>query len=142
MIKIKWEKPPTGTVKLNIDGAFSKITLEAGLGGVFRNSNEYWTVGFHKSGHAASAMQAELMALHECLKIAKEMKFLKIEIETDSTEIINLLYKNNQILSNIIFECRLLKHQLKLPTLRHNFREGNVVAHLLAKEAVKNFIPT
>lgn len=87
-------------------------------------------------------MQAELLALQEGLKIAKDMNFPKIEIETDSTEIINLLYKNNQILSNTIFKCRLLMHQLKLPTLRHNFREGNEAAHLLSMEVVKDFIPT
>lgn len=32
-------------------------------------------------------------------------------------------------------------HQLKLPILRHNFREGNGVAHLLAKEVVNHFKP-
>nr|XP_009790931.1 PREDICTED: uncharacterized protein LOC104238303 [Nicotiana sylvestris] len=78
LIEIRWNKPPQNIIKLNIDGAFSKSTLEAGLGGVFRNKNGDWIFG-------------------------------------------------------------LLMHQLKHPILRHNFKEGNVIAHLLAKEAVKNF---
>ncbi|XP_075099211.1 uncharacterized protein LOC142176053 [Nicotiana tabacum] len=141
-IGIKWDKPPPGTVKLNIDGAYSQNTMTTGLGGVFRNNNGNWIIGFHKLGHATSSTHAELMALHEGLRIAREMNFLKMKIETDPTEIIKLLYEDNQYLSNIILECRLLMHQLKLPTLRHNLREGNEVAHLLAKEVVKNFSPT
>nr|XP_018630872.1 uncharacterized protein LOC108947408 [Nicotiana tomentosiformis] len=116
--------------------------MEAGLGGVFRNSNGDWILDFHKSCHAASVMQAELMALQEGLKLAKEMNFPKMKIETDSTKIIKLIYDDNQYLSNTILDRRLLMQQPKLSALRHNFRERNEVAHLLAKEVVKHFIPT
>nr|XP_009601887.2 uncharacterized protein LOC104097078 [Nicotiana tomentosiformis] len=115
--------------------------MAAGLSGIFRNSNGDWIVGFHKSFHATSAIQAELMALQEGLKIARDMNFVDMKIETDSTEIIKLLYEDNQYLSNTIIEYRLLMHRLKLPTLKYNFREGNEVAHLLAKEVVKDFSP-
>ncbi|XP_075097978.1 uncharacterized protein LOC142175291 [Nicotiana tabacum] len=112
------------------------------LGGIFRNSNGDWIVGFHKAGHAISPMHAELMALQEGLKIAREMNFQKLEIETDCAEIIKLIYEDNYYLSNIVHECRLLMHQLNLPPLRLNFIEGNEVAHVLAKEAVKNLSST
>lgn len=84
--------------------------MAASLGGIFKNSSGDWIVGFHKAGHATSPTQAELMALQEGLKIAREMNFHKIKIETDSTDIIKLIYEDNGYLSNIVHECRLLKH--------------------------------
>lgn len=65
-----------------------------------------------------------------------EMNFTKMEIETNSTKIIKLMGKDNQSFTNTLLDCRLLMHQLKVSILRHNFREGNGVAHQLAKEAI------
>ncbi|XP_019236284.1 PREDICTED: uncharacterized protein LOC109216573 [Nicotiana attenuata] len=140
-IDIKWDKPPNGTIKLNIDGAFSSNNKVAGLGGTFKNSNGDWIVGFHKVSHAISPTHAELMALQEGLKVAKEMNFQNMEIETYCTEVVKLIYEDSYNFSNIVNECRWLMHQLKPPPpplLKHNFREGNAVAHVLAKEAIKN----
>uniref|UniRef100_A0A1U7XX33 Uncharacterized protein LOC104238416 n=1 Tax=Nicotiana sylvestris TaxID=4096 RepID=A0A1U7XX33_NICSY len=109
----------------------------AGLGGAFRNSNRDWIMGFHKASQAISPTHAELMALLEGLKVAKEMNFLNVEIETDCTDVIKLIYEDSYKFSNIVSECRWLMHQLKLQHL-HNFREGNEVAHMLAKDAIKS----
>ncbi|XP_009792463.1 uncharacterized protein [Nicotiana sylvestris] len=138
-VKINWNKLPTNTIKLNINGAFFKATLEAGLGGVFRNKDGDWIFRYCRSAYASSVMHCELMALHEGLNIAKHLDLCNIEIEIDSTDSILMLNENNPNLSNLILECRLLVYQLKHPILRHNFREGNEIAHLLAKEALKNF---
>nr|XP_016513463.1 PREDICTED: uncharacterized protein LOC107830431 [Nicotiana tabacum] len=125
-------------IKLNCDGAFSSNNNAAGLGGAFRNNNGDWIMGFHKASQIISPTHAELMALLEGLKIAKEMNFLNLEIETDCTNVIKLIYEDSYNFSNIVSEYRWLMHQLKLPHLKHNFREGNEVAHMLAKEAIKN----
>ncbi|XP_075104148.1 uncharacterized protein LOC142178469 [Nicotiana tabacum] len=135
--EIKWDKPPKDMIKLNCDGIFSSNNSAAGLGGAFRNSNGDWIMGFHNAIQAFSPTHAELMALLEGLKIAKEMNFINLEIETDCMDIIKLMYEDSNNFSDIIFECRWLMHQLKLPILKHNFREGNEVAHLMAKEAIK-----
>ncbi|XP_009762833.1 uncharacterized protein [Nicotiana sylvestris] len=102
LIEIRWIKPPPNTIKLNIDEAFSKYTLEAGLGGVFRNNNGDWIVSYCKSTYDSSVKYCELMALHEGLKIAQELGFSKNEIETDSTDAISLLNDNNPNISNLI----------------------------------------
>ncbi|XP_075108971.1 uncharacterized protein LOC142180796 [Nicotiana tabacum] len=107
------------------------------LGGAFRNSKGNWLVGYHKSSQAISPIHAELLALLEGLKIAKEMNFLSMEIETDCTDVIKLIYEDNTNYSNIVSECRRLMHQLKIPQMKHNFREGNMVVHLLAMQAAK-----
>ncbi|XP_019231586.1 PREDICTED: uncharacterized protein LOC109212401 [Nicotiana attenuata] len=136
-IEIRWYKPPKNAIKLNCDGAFSSTNNAAGIGGLFRNSNGDWILGHQKATHAASPVHAELPALLEGLKIAVNFKDTNMEIETDSTDVIKLLHEECTNFQNIILECRWLMHQLKLPLLRHNFREGNEVAHRLAKEALK-----
>ncbi|XP_070013472.1 uncharacterized protein [Nicotiana sylvestris] len=134
-VEISWNKPTNGMIKLNCDGDFSSNNRISGLGGVFRNNKEDWLVGYHKSSQAISPIHAELLALLEGLKIAKKMNFLNMEIETDCTDVFKLIYEDSTNYSNIVSECRWLMHQLKIPQLKHNFREGNMVAHLQAKQA-------
>lgn len=57
-----------------------------------------------------------------------------MKIETDSTEVIKYIDQNNTAYADIIHERRLLMLQLMIPGIRHNFRQGNEVAHELAKE--------
>ncbi|XP_019235374.1 PREDICTED: uncharacterized protein LOC109215717 [Nicotiana attenuata] len=136
-IETRWYKPPKNAIKLNCDGALSSTNNAAGIGGLFRNSNGDWILGYQKATHAASPIHAELLALLEGLNIAVDFKDTNMEIETDSTDAIKLLHEDCTNFQNVILECRWLVHQLKLPLLRHNFREGNEVAHRLGKEALK-----
>ncbi|XP_075080249.1 uncharacterized protein LOC142165776 [Nicotiana tabacum] len=137
-IEIRWYRPPKNAIKLNCDGAFSSTNNVAGIGGLFRNSNDDWIMGYHKAIRASSPIHAESLALLEGLRIAVDFKHTNMEIKTDSTDVIKLMHEDCTNFHNIIFECRWLMHQLKLPILRHNFREGNEVAHRPAKEAMKH----
>ncbi|XP_070028689.1 uncharacterized protein [Nicotiana sylvestris] len=137
-VEISWIKPNKDVIKLNCDGTFSSKCRRARLGGAFRNNKGDWIVGYHKLCQAISPIHAELLALLEGLKIATDMNFIMMEVETDCTKVIKLTYENNSNSSDIVCECRWLMHQLKIPVLKHNFREGNMVAHLLAKQATKN----
>ncbi|XP_070007256.1 uncharacterized protein [Nicotiana sylvestris] len=138
-IKIYWERPLPNKIKLNIDGAFLKEKIHIGIGGVFRNSSGNWIMGFTKSCYTSCSMQAELLALEQGLKLAVEMPFAAIEIESNSMDIIKMLIDENGSSNACLLNCRSLMHQLKFPVIRNNFREGNAVADCLAKEAVKNF---
>lgn len=68
--------------------------------------------------------------------MAKVHNLTQLEMETDSTEVTKYIDQNNTTYADIIHECRLLMLQLKIPGIRHNFRQGNEVAHVLAKEAL------
>lgn len=135
-VSIRWIKPPQNSIKLNIDRAFSKTNLHVGLWGVFRNCKGDWIFGFHKSCYATSSLHVELLALEQGLKTAMEMSFTSIEIETDSTEVIKMFNEDNALTNNTLFNCRLLMYQLNMPTINHNFRDDNAVAHSLAKEGI------
>ncbi|KAK4734382.1 hypothetical protein R3W88_008643 [Solanum pinnatisectum] len=45
-ISINWTPPPTGTFKLNIDGATNITKGIGGIGGVIRNNKGDWVIGF------------------------------------------------------------------------------------------------
>ncbi|KAI9124584.1 hypothetical protein K1719_004506 [Acacia pycnantha] len=44
----QWEKPDVGWWKMNVDGAVSMHSLKAGCGGVLRDAQGSWVVGFSK----------------------------------------------------------------------------------------------
>ncbi|XP_075076706.1 uncharacterized protein LOC142163331 [Nicotiana tabacum] len=108
-----------------------------GLGGVIRNNNDSWIIGYQKLTNVISNTHAELLALETGLKVALQLQLQPLEIETDSTEVISLLDKEHQIFNHVISSCRWSMAQLGTPLLRHNFREANSVAHLLAKNSIK-----
>ncbi|XP_075076638.1 uncharacterized protein LOC142163266 [Nicotiana tabacum] len=67
-INVKWHRPPKGLFKLNIDASFHKNMQIYGLGGVIRNANGHWIVGYTKSAHARGSLHAEIKALLDGLK--------------------------------------------------------------------------
>ncbi|XP_070022452.1 uncharacterized protein [Nicotiana sylvestris] len=131
-LKINWFKPPRGWYKLNVDANFHSYNKNCGLGGVFVNATGSWIVGFVKLSHANCSLVAELKALQEGLRTAKEWNLLPLEIETDYLEVIQAIQVGNKLFNKIVNDCRSLMHQQKV-TLRHTFRQGNRIAHQLAK---------
>lgn len=101
-IRISWDKPKGVHFKLNIDGAFKEYTANCDLGGVFRDSNGHWVMDFQLADYASSPLQAELLALREGLWIAVAPWYKPLEVETDSTVVINCLEHGN-IFFNAIF---------------------------------------
>ncbi|XP_075077395.1 uncharacterized protein LOC142164114 [Nicotiana tabacum] len=86
----------------------------------------------------------ELLALKTGLQLACEKNFLSLEIETDATDIIHMHDRDTcSMYSNLVTECKSLLKKLENPPIRHNFREGNKVAHFLSTQGSKqaNNIP-
>ncbi|KAF3677206.1 hypothetical protein FXO38_03913 [Capsicum annuum] len=128
-LHLKWLKPPTGQLKLNINGSFHKATSKRGIGGVIRNSNGDWQLGFTGFCLENHPTIAELQALKSGLELALLHKIYPIETDIDSTDVIDLL--NSSSLSDEL--CRSLLKKLGNPVLRHTFCQLNMVADLLCK---------
>ncbi|OIT23184.1 hypothetical protein A4A49_57177, partial [Nicotiana attenuata] len=135
---IKWIPPTNHSFKLNIDGAFKGKYRKGGYGGVFRNGQGDWVLGYNNSAIAYTLVYMELLALKSGLQLALDKKLVDIEIETDATDVISLLNNDTcSIYTNLVIECRSLLRKLQNPPIRHNFREGNKVAHFLANNGYK-----
>ncbi|XP_019241530.1 PREDICTED: uncharacterized protein LOC109221507, partial [Nicotiana attenuata] len=96
-IKIKWNKPPRGQFKLNIDASFNNHNQKSGLGGVIRDTYGNWMVGFAKSTQASGSLQTEMKALIVRLKTAQEWGMFPLEIETDSKEVVHAPTEGNPL---------------------------------------------
>nr|XP_016506733.1 PREDICTED: uncharacterized protein LOC107824476 [Nicotiana tabacum] len=136
---VAWHKPPAGSLKLNIDGAFSKNLNLAGLGGSFKDDHGQWIMGYQHHCPASLPLQCELEALKEGLQIALAHGFTSLVIETDSTEVvyISLFLSRGSTENKLSTSLKWFMHRLKEPKILHNFRDGNQVAHGLDKEALE-----
>ncbi|KAE8664333.1 hypothetical protein F3Y22_tig00112800pilonHSYRG00027 [Hibiscus syriacus] len=65
-----WIPPCAGTFKPNTDGAFNPSSKAAGGGGLIRNNNGEWIVGYSRNIGHCSGLQAELWALLDGLHLA------------------------------------------------------------------------
>nr|XP_009597642.1 uncharacterized protein LOC104093583 [Nicotiana tomentosiformis] len=136
-ISAKWLKLTCNHIKLNTGSSFNEETSTYGFGGIFRDNNGKWVLGFQGSLPGASLLHVELMALKTGLHLATEHGFTNLEVESDYTDVINCLQNGNTLLNNVIHECKLLMHQARVQTIEHTFREANKPAHKLAKYALR-----
>nr|XP_016446718.1 PREDICTED: uncharacterized protein LOC107771788 [Nicotiana tabacum] len=138
-LKVKWQAPARSWYKLNLDGAFNNSCLHEGVSGIIRNNKGEWILGYYDKYPTTSPNQAELQALWHALQIIIKENIFPVEVKTDTTEVIRFLYEDYPTYNDLIHECRWLMdkatQQGKI-TMNHSFREGNMVAHQLAKEAL------
>jgi len=72
-VQISWKKPLTGWMKLNTDGAAFGNPIQVGGGGVLRDSNGDWVVGFIRKLGSMSSVLVELWALKDGLLLARQL---------------------------------------------------------------------
>ena len=106
-----WIKPPVGWLKLNTDGSAVGNHEIASGGGLIRNENGDWVMGFARSLGQTSRIMAELWALKDGLTIASQLRITDICVELDA-ELIVLLLNNysiiNLMLEPLLGDCRTL----------------------------------
>lgn len=104
---IKWNLLAKG-FKLNSDGSHTRETRQGGLGGVFRDHNGNWILGYPGSIKVMSPIQAKLLALIQGLKLAVQHKLTPLEINIDSEVVISYLHKLGPKYLNFVFDYRAL----------------------------------
>ncbi|XP_070008531.1 uncharacterized protein [Nicotiana sylvestris] len=134
---LKWEPPTRGFYKLNTDGAARGNPGIRGLGGVIRNHNGDWILGYMDNISHTTNTRAEVQALIRGLKLVEQNNLAPLEINTDSAETINMLLNGNLIYDPLICELRSIILRMDNVVVRHIYREQNRVADALSKEAAK-----
>ncbi|KAK9997512.1 hypothetical protein SO802_022198 [Lithocarpus litseifolius] len=122
---IKWLPPPSNWVKINFDGATFNESSSAGLGAIIRND-------------MGLVMAAFTQPIPLPTSVEMELGFNKIIVEGDSEVIIKAL--NNGVLPSssfglIIKDIKVLSSSLGKILFSHTRRQGNRVAHGLARMA-------
>ncbi|KAE8732307.1 hypothetical protein F3Y22_tig00002237pilonHSYRG01574 [Hibiscus syriacus] len=132
---IHWERPPPGWICINCDGVVSKTNGLSIAGGVLRDSNGRWLLGFTRFTGHCSPLQAELSGL----TIACNRNFSLVLIQSDSLEAVKLISSSNagdtrsQPLVRSILSLRQRQWITDVKWIPH---EANSVADALSKPVV------
>ncbi|KAL6202860.1 hypothetical protein ACLB2K_026564 [Fragaria x ananassa] len=137
---LSWIKPVLGVHKLNVDGSRTRAG-DIGAGGIIRDSSGCWCGGFMVNIGAGEVLQAEAWGLFYGIQLALSMKIPKLEIESDSAVLVNLLQNSDMDvhpLGTIVLNCRAMMQHFDFVQIKHIHRERNMVADLLAKNSTLN----
>ncbi|KAG5529761.1 hypothetical protein RHGRI_030220 [Rhododendron griersonianum] len=131
----KWVPPIAGNIKLNVDGCWYNAERNAGIGGIFRDCNGTWTLGFYGKMIAESSTEAEIWSIYRGLTIILEKGLANVDIESDSLVAVNIINAGtpgNHPQSTIINDAKMLLQQTE-SKLTHIYRDANQCADHLAR---------
>lgn len=87
----RWDKPPEGWVKQNVDGAL-RSDLLGSCGGVLRDADGVWKLGFSRNLGDVSypnVFLIELLAVQIAMNLVISRDFPQVIIESDSQDVID-----------------------------------------------------
>ena len=126
---------------MNTDGSVIKSSGVAGCGGVVRDEEGSWIVGFTRRNGVTTSFEAELWGLRDGLMLCSNLDISSLVVEIDAKAIVDALqnadYANNAI-SPILDDCRLLMTRFSRLQVNHCYREANKVADSLARMEISN----
>jgi ribonuclease HI len=133
--EIIWQPPLMSWIKCNIDGASSGNPGNASCGGVFRNSESEFISAFAEPLGVASSYFAELSGALRAIEIAYANNWNNFWLESDSSLVVNAFRNPNKTVAWLLRNR--WKNMLGMLAqmnciVTHVYREGNVVADLLA----------
>ncbi|CAD6260570.1 unnamed protein product [Miscanthus lutarioriparius] len=137
-IRTLWKPPPEGLSKCNTDGAFCPGVNQGATGVVLQDS-----LGNFEGGkacwypHGLDALMRETLACRDGVKFAMEKSVQRLQIETDSQELVRLWASGDfqrSFLAPILKEIRDVSSGFLDFMLICTNRACNRVAHVLAKQ--------
>ncbi|KAK7849904.1 putative ribonuclease h protein [Quercus suber] len=136
--QIRWEAPPLGVFKINVDGATSDQGRNSSIGVIIRDSNGLVVAALNKylPGRFA-ADQVEALALEQGILLAGDLQLSRVILECDELAVIQALNDNStgNELGHILQGIRRVSESFEFCTFQHVNRTFNVVAHELAQLA-------
>ncbi|XP_030945152.1 uncharacterized protein LOC115969601 [Quercus lobata] len=137
---VKWSPPAEGGYKANFDAAFFESSELAGIGVVVRdNSGNVMGALSQKISRPQSVEHAEALAACRAVILVKELLLSQACFEGDCQRVIQAINAggpNRTLFGHIIEEICNFSSSLASCSFVHVRREGNKLAHALARRAV------
>lgn len=137
-----WTSPPTSFAKLNVDGSFLPNSSVMGSGGIIRDTNGDWVVGFSCFEGNGNVLMAKLLAVKRGLLLAWDERLRQIIYETDSAEVIHMLHvewiSNFHSFSQVIMEIDDLLKRSWVVELRQVSTMPTIVQILLPRPVLRS----
>ncbi|KAJ6401800.1 hypothetical protein OIU84_013963 [Salix udensis] len=135
-IPVSWKRPRIGWTKLNFDGSCKGKAGEASIGGLFRNHEAEFLLGYAESIGRATSTAAELAALRRGLELVLENGWSNVWLEGDSKSLVDIIVKRRRVrckeAQKQVSRINLIIPELENCVVTHVFREGNRAADKLA----------
>ena len=125
-------------ININVDAGISTEARLAGVGGVARSSTTYlgaWCKPIHG---VTDSLVAEALALWEGVIFAKLRGFERVQMETDSQDVVDLRNSrrsSRSLIAPVLLDIEGLADSFTSFSIHHVKRHSNVPAHLCAKNA-------
>ena len=128
-VAVAWQKPPTGWVKLNTDGSSFGNPGQSGGGGLLRDAEGRWIIGFARNYGNLNSIMAELWAFRDGLLLAKDQEIENLIVEIDALAVVHLMHNCtvNQSLEPLLTDCRNLLKLFPICELSILFGKPTVV---------------
>ena len=98
---IRWEKPRDGWLTLNTNGLATGSFGMAGGGGLIRDGNGDWIIGFARKIRTTTSFLTELWALRDGLFLCLQIQSQAVCIELDAKAMVDAL--NSQSYPNTLY---------------------------------------
>ena len=138
-IKVVWQPPQPGRYKANFDGAFFEETHEAGVGVIIRNHKGEVMASLCQRIHFPHSVEAmEAYVARSAVQLSRDLGLKEVDVEGDSLTIVNDLCNPEPCYSlygHLINDTKLLAQDGLSVLFTHVKRDGNILAHSLAKKA-------
>ncbi|GMI70241.1 hypothetical protein like AT4G29090 [Hibiscus trionum] len=138
---LAWSPPPPGFLKMNVDGAVSRVGGSGGIGGIIRNQQGEVLASFSEQCGSDIPIITEIEALVRGIKMFEELfagNPFKLIIESDSKLMINWVHDVSSCpvvfkkpIQDVVEFCK-----ANCCSLRHIHRVSNIAADSLAKAGI------
>ncbi|XP_075665535.1 uncharacterized protein LOC142635224 [Castanea sativa] len=140
---VKWKPSRSNFYEVNYDRVVLKDSGEAGLGVVIRNEKGEVVGSLAEKIKLPDSIEVlEALAARKAILFAIELGLQRVIIEGDSEIIFKALSESCSDCSHIghiIKDCKSISSLFQTHSFSHTRRQGNAVAHALAKRARKSF---
>ncbi|KAJ1385422.1 Ribonuclease H-like superfamily [Sesbania bispinosa] len=92
LVLVRWEAPGGNLFALNIDGCV--MGNKAGFGGLVRNSDEVWLMGFFGHLDDKDILFTELMAILRGVQLCWDKDIRNIQCWSDSKTVVTLIMRD------------------------------------------------
>ncbi|KAF5468365.1 hypothetical protein F2P56_012522 [Juglans regia] len=135
-----WQAPPSNWIKLNWDSAVDKVNGVIGVGVTVRDSIGY-TIATKQTNKILfpDPLLAEAFGALKAVQFGVELGLSQVVVEGDSLQVINALRSDIEGCNSVsmyVSEAKLILQNFAKWEVSHVRRNGNTMAHLLAKEAL------
>ena len=139
---VKWRPFIAPCVKENFDNAIFSQDGLAGIRVIIRNEQGLVMAALSQQIPSPALVEmVEVLEARQALVFAKELGFDKVVMEGDSKTVIKAIlgdYMDCSYMGHVLQDIKLLFSSFSFISVKHIHREGNCVAHKLARRAIRN----